>query len=295
MEVRQLRALVVLAEERHFTRAAARLHIAQPALSQQVRRLEEELGLPLVDRTTRRVALTEAGEALVARARTALGEIDAARAEMEERTGLLAGTVTIGMTPTPGPVDLPALLAGFHRRHPEIGLVVREGLSVALAADLRADALDVAFVTELESGDLRGLERHRLVAEPLVLVVAPDHPLAGRERVAVTELREEAFVAFSPGATIRAAVERAAERHGFRPRVAFEVTDMTRGRAIVAEGLGVGVLPRSDALRPGPAVRTVAVDDPSLVHTVSVAWREGRRHAPAAAGFLALARAATAG
>src|ERR687888_104336 len=118
MDLRQLRYLVALAEEGHFTRAAARMHIAQPALSQQIRRLEDELGLALVDRTTRRVALTDAGALLVDRARRALGEVDAARAELADLAGVRAGRLVIGAMQSLGPFDLSILLAIFHARHP---------------------------------------------------------------------------------------------------------------------------------------------------------------------------------
>jgi len=287
MELRTLRSLVVLAEERHFTRAAARLHIAQPALSQQIAKLERELGLPLVDRTTRRVELTDAGRALVGRARTALAEVDAARAEMQERSGLLTGTVTIGVTRTPGPVDVPRLLAGYHRRHPGIALSVREGLSRELAGDLRADALDVAILTEPSGDALRGIERRPLAAEALVLAVAHGHRLAGRRRVRVADLRDEALIAFPPGATIRDQVEEAAAAAEFRPAVPFESGAVSRMRAKVGEGLGVAVLPRSDAERPGPAVATIALTAPTLVHRVSLARRADRIPSPAARALLA--------
>src|SRR2546430_7389944 len=122
MEIRQLRYLVALGDERQFTRAAAREHIAQPALSQQIRRLEEEVGLALVDRTTRRVKLTEAGELLVGRARRVLAELDAARVELEGLSGLQTGHVTVGVMHTMGPVDVSLALAIFHQRHPAIEL-----------------------------------------------------------------------------------------------------------------------------------------------------------------------------
>src|SRR5436190_339352 len=117
MELRQLRYLVALADERSFTRAAAREHVAQPALSQQLRRLEDEVGVPLVDRTTRRVALTDAGELLTERARRVLNEIAAARGELGELAGIRSGRVTIGAMPTLGQFDLALLLATFHERH----------------------------------------------------------------------------------------------------------------------------------------------------------------------------------
>src|SRR5437588_12912820 len=117
MDLRQLRYLVALAEERHFTRAAGREHIAQPALSQQIRRLEDEVGLPLVDRTTRQVAITHAGRELVARARRILSEVEAAEAELQRVRGIEAGRVVVGTMHTMGPIDVSLVLASFHQRH----------------------------------------------------------------------------------------------------------------------------------------------------------------------------------
>lgn len=290
MELRQLRYLVALADERHFTRAAARSHVAQPALSQQLRKLEDELGLPLVDRTTRRVALTEAGELLVARARRVLAELDAAGAELQQVSGLLAGRVTIGLTQTPGPLDLLPLLADFHARFPAVELAVREDLSATLAAQLRADELDVALLSTVARGDLEGLGVRPLAHERLVAALPPAHRLAGRRRIALADLREERFVAFTPGATIREAVAAAALAAGFAPRIAFETREVARTRAIVAAGLGVAVLPRSDAFAPGPQVAVAELVRPALTHRIALAWREGRHHSPAARALLEQAR-----
>src|SRR3978361_1664138 len=120
MDLNQLRYLVALAEERHFTRAAAREHIAQPALSQQIRRLEEEVGLALVERTTRRVAITDAGELLVGGARRILAELEAADNELQAMRGLRTGHVSVGALHTMGPVDVSLVLAIFHERYPEV-------------------------------------------------------------------------------------------------------------------------------------------------------------------------------
>ncbi|HYZ29922.1 MAG TPA: LysR family transcriptional regulator, partial [Thermoleophilaceae bacterium] len=162
MELRQLRYLVALADERSFTRAAARVHVAQPALSQQIRRLEDEVGLALVDRTTRRVALTEAGGALTERARRILSEVDAARAELGELAGVRAGRVTIGAMRTLGPFDLPRLLARYHERFPQVELTVREDASDALAEMVRSDAVDLALLSLTDRIDRQGLELHGL-------------------------------------------------------------------------------------------------------------------------------------
>jgi LysR family transcriptional activator of glutamate synthase operon len=284
MELHQLRYLVLLAEELNFTRAARRGNVAQPALSRQIRKLEDELGVPLVDRTTRRVRLTAAGVRFVERARHVLAELEAAKADAQSAVALLSGSVTIGMTQTPGPLDAATALAAFHRRHPDVDLALREDLSVTLADRLRDDVLDLAFVSSIDARARRGLELSPLASEPLLLVVARDHRLAGRAEVRPRELAGERFVAFPEGATIRAAVARSATRAGFEPRVAFESNEIARTLALVAEGLGVAVLPRSDALRPGPAaVTALPIRDRTLVHEVLLAWRSGRRLNPAAA------------
>src|SRR3954462_11302165 len=139
MEVRQLRYLVALAEERHFTRAAAREHVAQPALSQQIRRLEEEVGLSLVERTTRSVRMTAAGELLVKHARRVLEEAELAHAVLDDLRGLRIGRLVVGAGHTIGSVDLSRLLADFHRQYPGVELTVQEDVSVALAAALARD------------------------------------------------------------------------------------------------------------------------------------------------------------
>lgn len=290
MEIRQLRYLVALAEERHFTRAAARASVAQPALSRQIRSLEVELGVPLVDRTSRRVALTDAGERLVVRARRILGEVDAARGEALELRELLGGRVSIGVSTTPGPVDVAALVAAFHREHPGVELDVRDALSTELARRLRADELDVALITAVSERERRQLDLLAVAEERLVLCVGAGHRLSDRRRVNLRELRDERFAVFQPGATIRALVQRAAHDAGYEPRVAFELTDTARMRALVAEGLAVAILPRSQAGDDARTV-TVALDGPALVHQLFLAWRRERELAPAAKAFLEGVRA----
>jgi LysR family transcriptional activator of glutamate synthase operon len=290
MEVRQLRYLVALADERHFTRAAAREHIAQPALSQQIRRLEEQVGLALVERTTRSVALTEAGELLVARARRILNEIDAAQAELEALKGVQVGHVTVGVLHTMGPVDVSLALALFRERHPGVELTVREQSSEELAEMLRVDELDLAFLSVTERVESHGLGLHQLLSEELVLVVAPSHRLAGRRRVRMAELSGEEFVSYRTGSRLRELLESAGRSAGFEPRVTLESNESERIRRLVGRGLGVAILPRSDVERPGPDVAVAALVEPALTRDITLAWREDRRLAPAGAAFLELAR-----
>src|SRR3978361_138465 len=170
MELRQLRYLVALADECHFTRAAAREHIAQPALSQQIRRLETEVGLALVERTTRRDA----------RHGRTPSEARAAKAERGTLAGVKGGRLAVGALHTMGPVDLSLLLAAFHRNHPAVELTVREQSREELAGMLRDDEIDLAFLSVTERIQSHGLELHHLVSEELVDVPRAGPRLAGR-------------------------------------------------------------------------------------------------------------------
>ena len=286
MELRHLRSLVAIADSGGFTRAAATLHIAQPALSQHIARLEAETALTLVDRTRGQVRLTDAGEALARRARRALAEVDAAAADLAAFRGLRAGRLTLGVTPTPGPVDLAALLAGFNARYGGIELRVRDGLTATLLDDLRRDRLDAAIVTGEPPPDMGYTE---LAAEPLVAVVVPSDPLARRRRIDVGALLERRLVGFPPPATIRVALEAEAARRGTALAVAFEVEDVARVRDLVAAGLGAAVLPASDADRPGPPVHALTITGADLRHRVSLVWRGSRPQPPAVDALIELA------
>ncbi len=288
MELRQLRYLVALADERHFTRAAAREHIAQPALSQQIRRLEAEVGLALVERTTRRVALTDAGELLVARARRILAELDDAQAELGALAGVKGGRLAIGALHTMGPVDLSLLLASFHRNHPAVDLTVREQSSEELAEMLRDDVIDLAFLSVTERIQSHELQLHRLVTEELVVVLPPQHPLAQREALSLSELADGAFISFRAGSRLRELLESAAAGAGFEPRIALESNESRRIRSLVSSGLGVAILPRSDAVGRGAPVAVGRLTEPALTRDVTLASRAKRRHSPAAQAFLAL-------
>lgn len=290
MELRQLRYLVALTEERSFTRAAAREHVAQPALSQQIQKLEREIGLALVERTTRRVSITDAGEMLVARARRILGELEAAREEMQSLRGLLAGRVNIGAMHTMGQIDISLALATFHERHPEVELTVREDYSESLAEMVRTDEIDLAFLSVTERIEGTGLALHQLTSEELVVVLPPHHLLADREEIRMLDLANEQFISFRHGARLRELLETAAASVGFKPDIRLESNEIHRVRSLVSRGLGVAILPESDVATTGTDVAIRRLINPSLARDITLAWRQDRRHPPAVAEFLKVAR-----
>ncbi len=254
-----------------------------------MRRLEEELGLGLVERTTRQVRLTDAGVVLVSRARRILAELDAAQAELQAIKGMEAGRVNVGTMHTMGPVDVSLALAIFHRRHPAIELTVREQSSQELAEMLRSDELDLAFLSVTEQIESHELGLRSLVSEELVVILPPEHRLRDRRRLRMRELDQEEFISFREGARLRELLMTAGASAGFEPRIKLESNESQRIRRLVARGMGVAILPRSDALGPGDNVAVVALGEPSLTREITLAWRQGRRHPPAVVEFLELA------
>ena len=290
MELRQLRYLIALAEELNFTRAAASEHIAQPALSQQIRKLEDEVGVALVERTTRHVSLTEAGELLVVRARRILAELDSANSEMQALRGIDRGHVTIGAIHTMGPIDLSLALAEFHARYPHVALSVREQTSEENAELLRIDELDLAFLSVTERVESHELGLHQLISEELLVLLPIDHALARHEEVRMAELAHEQFISFRQGARLRELLFSAGRDAQFEPRVTLESNESHRIRTLVSRGLGVAILPRSDAIGQGAEVAVARLVAPALRRDITLAWRAGRRHSPAAYAFMELAR-----
>ena len=172
MELRQLRAVEAVARHRHFTRAAEELHVAQSALSHQIRRLEHELGTALFERTSRRVSPTEAGQAIAARARRVLAEVDAARQEVDELRGVARGRIWVGALLPAGDLDVPGLLARFSQAHPGVEVGLREGIAGDMLRLLAADELDAAFC--LMAGEVPGdLAVERLSQDEAVAAFAP--------------------------------------------------------------------------------------------------------------------------
>jgi len=265
VELRQLVYFEAVARHGGFSRAGEQLRVAQPAVSAQIRRLEAELGTPLLRRTTRQVALTEAGELFLVRVRAVLEQLDLARAELGELTAVLRGRVRIGATPVLGTLDLPGALARFHRRHPSVTLTLRTGLIADLRDALDSGELDLV-VGPLHPGLAASHHAHPLAEESVVLATAPGHRAAGRSAggrraIALGDLRDEPFVCLPRGTGLRAILTAAAARAGFEPRIEFEADTPANVRELVAVGLGVALLAESVALAAGPAIDVHRLDD----------------------------------
>jgi LysR family transcriptional activator of glutamate synthase operon len=288
MEIRQLRYFLALAQELSFTKAAIRANVAQPALSRQVRKLEDELGTALVDRTSRRVQLTAAGQRLVTHATKILDDIENARAEILQIKDLSTGRLAIGTTQTPGPLNVAQLLFDFHALHPGIELAVREELSVSIADRIRTDELDLGLVSEIPEPARHGLDLQEIASEPLVVALPPGHRLAGNVEVDFGALENESFILFPEGATIRTTFDRLAAQYGADPHIAFVTTDTDRMRELVGRGLGISLLPESDANPPGHEHTSVRIRKQVLAYRIYLARRRSRRQSPAALAMTTL-------
>lgn len=247
-----------------FTRAAESLHIPQPAVSARIRHLEAELGVSLLVRTTRRVALTAAGELFLARTRRVLGELDSARSELDELAAVLRGRITLGATQVLGPLDLSGALATFHARFPGVALALRSGLIGSLLAALDSGEVDLVL------GPIHpDLPSHYaawpLAEEHLVIITPPSHRLAREPRVELADLREEPFVCLPTGSGLHAILIAASRAEDFEPRIHFETASPISIRELVSAGLGVALLARSAACTPGPPV-AIHVLDPAPAH-----------------------------
>ena len=284
MELHQLRYFIAVAEERHFTKAARGLRVAQPSVSRAIRVLEEELGTPLFHRMKGNVALTPAGEIFLPWARRVLVDVDGATEEVRELADLGRGRLAVGATPSLSITLLPPALAKFHAAFPGIDLVVREGGSGDLVAELEQGALDVALVImPLRHAD-KALETAPLLREELVVAVPHDHPLASRKTMTIAELKGVPLVMFRDGYDLRAATIAACRRAGFEPVFALEGGEMDGVLRFAAAGLGVAVVP-SMVIDPAGPLRAVRLAEP-LTRTIGFANRRDRRLSRASREFV---------
>jgi len=275
MELRQLRYVIAVATHRHFTRAAASVPVAQPALSHQVRLLERELGIELFERSRSGVRLTEAGEIFLLRARRALAEMDAAREEIAAFKGLTSGRLVIGAMQALAGLDLPRLLAAFHAAHPGIDVSLREDSTRDMFAMAVQGEIDLA-IAALDVERPPGLDSVPLVREPVLMALPATHPLASHEDVDLRLLRHDTFILFKEGTGLRAVSDQAAKRAGFVPHVGFQTSSHNRLLALVSEGLGVGFVPASAVSDPRPPGRARAEHSP-VTPGARTRWSRPRR------------------
>lgn len=303
MNLDQLRGFSEVALTGHFTRAAERLHLAQPSLSRQISTLEAELGVELFHRARGNVALTAAGEHLLPIARRMLADADTARSDMAELAGLKRGRVRLGATPTLCTSLVADVLGEFHARFPGIDIEILERGSRSLITALMEGALDLALiVTSVSSGAARAvLEREPILSERLVAVSAASGedpfawdpssgaPSAPDAPIELRELADVPQVVFPENYDLRVAMDAAYGAEGLAPRIAVEGAEMDAALSFAERGIGVAVVPAMVAA-PRPTLRATPFADPALTRTISIARRADMAPTHAAAAMQALIR-----
>ncbi len=290
MELRQLEYFVAVVEEANFSRAAARLHVAQPGVSAQIRQLERELGEPLLDRSGRTVRLTDAGAVALPYARAALSAAGGVRQAVDELAGLVRGRVAVGMIASWSAMSLPDVLADFHHRHPAVAITLSEANSSQLLAGLASGTLDLALIG-LAGPPPPGIEIQVVLDVPLVAVVSRDDPLAAETATTLGSLGERALMCLPRGTGMRAALDRACASVGVAPRVSFEASEPMVLAHLAGRGLGVAILPES--VTDGQSqLRAIPVTGPEPRSRLALAWSTATASSPAARALIAHARAA---
>lgn len=289
--LRQVRAFVAIAELGSFTRAASALHVSQPALTVQIRNLEDALATRLLDRDSRSVALTRAGRDLLPVLQRTLRDLDAAAAELRAAAGGHGGVVRIASLPSFAATLLPDVIGACRRENPGLAFVVRDAVAERVTAMVQDDEVDVGIT----GGAIPAIEVEVLqrIEDRLCVVYPVGHPLGARRRVRIDDLVDLPLVLTDPATSVRQRVEIAFASHGRRPIVACEATYMMTAVAMVRAGLGLTILPASAReIHIEPALVHRPIDGPAFVRAVSLVKRRGRTLSPACEAFVATCRPA---
>ncbi|KAF5406939.1 MAG: Hydrogen peroxide-inducible genes activator [Candidatus Udaeobacter sp.] len=241
MEMHQLRYVVAVARAGNFSRAAEQCHVSQPSLSQQIQKLEEELGERLFDRMKREAKLTAHGEAFLPRALRILEEVDLARREASEARSLLRGRLIVGVLPTIAPYLLPAVLGDFAKRFPGVEIVVQEETTAQLLKLLNACEIDFAVASRPIQD--RRMEVKDLFTEELRLALPPRHSLTRKRTVRLADLEKEPFIVMKEGHCLGDQVLNFCERRDLKPTISFRTAQLETIQALVHSGVGISLVP----------------------------------------------------
>src|SRR3990170_811310 len=283
MNLRDLRYLVALADHRHFGKAAAACFVSQPTLSTQIRKLEEELGVAVVERAPRKVMLTPAGRDIADRARKIVADVEQMKEAARRSQDPEAGTVRLGMFPTLGPYLLPHVVPGIRARFPKLELLLVEEKSDVLLARLREGRLDAGLLA-LPVHDEQ-LHAEFLFEEPFLLAVPEQHPLAARDSLTLKDLADQRLLLLEDGHCLRDHALDVCQLAGSGEKTGFQATSLETLRQMVAANVGVTLLPTL-AVKPPVArsdnIRLLAFDDAQPSRRIAMVWRRSS----AMAGFL---------
>ena len=242
MEIHQLRYFVAVADEGSFSRAAAKVRVAQPSLSQQIRKLEAEVGQPLFDRLPRSVVLTEAGRCLIDYARQILASIGDARRSIDELKDEVSGRLAVGAIPTIAPYILPELVGKFQKHYPEVSLEIVEDVTDGITRRVEAGELDVALASTCQQSPT--LRRESVGNEPLLALVPEGHPLAKKTLVELDDLKSQRFLLLHEMHCLSQQVHHLLESRRLRPEIALAGSQLGTIANMVAAEIGVSIVPQ---------------------------------------------------
>lgn len=289
LNAQRLRVFSEVIERGSFSAAADALAYSQSAVSQAIATLEAEVGVSLIERDRRGVRATPAGAALAAHAEGILARMEAAEAELAAIAGARGGHLPIASFPTAGATLMPQAIARFSAAHPGVEVTLAEGEPEEIAPRLRAGEFDLALLFEFEGVGEKpgaGIRRFELMDDELQLALPADHPLAGRDRLRLEDLKGESWIQTSAASPCAKHVLRSCHGAGFEPRVSFESDDYQTVQGLIAAGVGVGLIPQLALFAVRPDIRIRSLHPSSPVRMVFAATRRGAPVTPAVATML---------
>ncbi|BBB24882.1 LysR family transcriptional regulator [Amphritea japonica] len=272
MDIRSLRCFQTVARETNFTRAAEKLHLAQPAVSMSIKRLEDQLGLKLFHRNGRRISLTDEGGRLLLHADKIIQAVTDAELEMQELTGLTQGQVRVGIPSMLGSYHLAELLMGFRHSHPNLQLSVVEGGTTHIRQLIEQGELDIGIV--VDDGESEQLEKVSLIEEEILACVNAEHPLANQPCISYPAFLAEELVLFKEGFFHRQVTESLAERYQITPKITFETNLIPLIQSVIRQGFGISALLRPAIDDAGDLIGIPFVEP--LTFNLCIAWRKQR-------------------
>lgn len=287
LDIKRLQVLLKVVEAGSVTAAADELFYTPSAVSQQLRKLEEEVGQPLLQRRSRGMVPTDAGHVLAEHARSILSRMDAAISDLDQIAGLKRGSLSIGTFPTLGGSFLPLVISSFRREYPAIELDVRSSRIDGLIGLLSSGEVGLCLLWEYDWHPLDAsvFELTPVFEEPTVLVVGTEHALAGRKDVRMGELADEQWIVRANEHPVAEVLERSCRAAGFSPKISFQANDYQEAQAMVSVGLGIALAPQSAVVNQHPGVRILRLGHSVPARRVVLAQRHDRVRAPAEVAF----------
>lgn len=286
-DMRRLALLLEVVEQGSITAAAELMMYTPSAVSQQLRKLEQEVGQPLLNRRSRGVVPTEAGQVLAGHARKIVRQMQAAQSDLDQIAGLNRGSLTVGTFPTLAGSFLPIVIRTFKKRYPAISLSLRSARFDELVGDLESGVTGLCLLWDYPWNRFHdeSIRVTEVFLESTVILVAGNHPLAGREQVSMEDLRNESWIVRAEAHPVVEVLQRSAHDAGFEPTIGFLANDYQEAQAMVSVGMGVAMVPKTAVALQHPDVRVLSLGSTAPLRRILLAQRQDKVYAPAEVAF----------